>query len=659
MILGYWGKTMRQNGAAMLSVKSVLALTTTAAILTLAGCGKSSSGGGGGTPPPPIVVAFQTAPPSSVLAGSAPVSVSAVVTNDSASRGVDWLLTCTGGGDCGTLTPLHTDSGASTTYTPPANISGSSVTVNLVAFATSDHSSNAPSSFSVTSLNNALSGTYVFDVAGDNGGFPAHTAGVVVLNAGSVTGGEIAGDLASFVSDQISGGSYVIGPDGRGTLAINTASGLAFQYAFVVLSSSKALLNETDGTVGSGVGTLDLQTSQAPPSGSFAFSTVGADAVNFVALALGGVLNITTPGTVSVAGSVIDQNANGIPTTGSALSANGSVTAPDSFGKVTIQFTPSFATTPVQFNGYIVDASHIKLIESDFDPNTGLGFGFTAGTAISQGSAAGTFISASFSGPYVYGLLGQIPFGNWATSAWAGQVTADGSGGFISGTTDQDVGGTVIADATVSGASSYTVDSTGRAIAKLDYGSTGPGPSLIFYLTGNGSPALVLDTDTTATGAGVAYPQLASTPLSGTYGLSLTSNNQGTDNDITGQLIADVTNNTLSGQYNLDVFGTSGILGGTFSPGGNDRFPGTLSLSDQGGNLLSTSGGAFYVADPTQGFFIENDGTQVSLSYFSAQSALGAAKRISAHGFRARNHGASSAAPALPAHRPFVRSHRR
>jgi hypothetical protein len=38
---------------------------------------------------------------------------------------------------------------------------------------------------------------------------------------------------------------------------------------------------------------------------------------------------------------------------------------------------------------------------------------------------------------------------------------------------------------------------------------------------------------------------------------------------------------------------------------------------DTGNNPISMGQGAFYLADPTQGFFIENDGVQVSLGYFS------------------------------------------
>jgi hypothetical protein len=62
-------------------------------------------------------------------------------------------------------------------------------------------------------------------------GLPYQRAGVVVLDGnGGITSGEQTVNfvdpntfLLSSASDPISGGSYFVGPDGRGTLTINTA----------------------------------------------------------------------------------------------------------------------------------------------------------------------------------------------------------------------------------------------------------------------------------------------------------------------------------------------------------------------------------------------------------------------------------------------------
>ena len=104
---------------------------------------------------------------------------------------------------------------------------------------------------------------------------------------------------------------------------------------------------------------------------------------------------------------------------------------PSSLGMVTITLTGATCfgqTLPasIQFTGYIVDATHIHLIESDDINGTG-GF-LTAGIAVNQGSAAGTFTAASLTGPYVYGVLGyDINAAVPSSFTSAGVINADGT----------------------------------------------------------------------------------------------------------------------------------------------------------------------------------------------------------------------------------------
>src|SRR5262249_38722896 len=94
----------------------------------------------------------------------------------------------------------------------------------------------------------------------------------------------------------------------------------------------------------------------------------------------------------------------------------------------------------IQFKGYIVDGSHMKLIESD--NTSGTGFGSTGGVAIGQGAATGTFkTAAALTGPYVFGIPGVDVTENFfntapATLTSAGVFTADGSGAVTNGFTD-------------------------------------------------------------------------------------------------------------------------------------------------------------------------------------------------------------------------------
>jgi hypothetical protein len=280
--------------------------------------------------------------------------------------------------------------------------------------------------------------------------------------------------------------------------------------------------------------------------------------------------------------------------------------------------------------GYIVDDQHIKLIGIPPDPSTGLGFN-VGGMAVGQGVNAGTFqTSSALSGPFVYGILGQSqtiadvnqPTAGpeaWASAAWAGMFTADGAGNLTNGNADQELGfGIPPVTDTLTG--TYIVDPSGigRVLATTNFGSAGTGPSFVFYLTGTGGPMLVLETDQApgggvpggGVGAGIAYPQATGTiSYNGKYGLNLTANNFGTEVDASAVINVDGAGGTFAGGGNIGSTAT-------FMSNANGRFPGSLNLMDSGNNPISVGQGAFYIAGPNQGFFIENDGVQVSLGYF-------------------------------------------
>ena len=81
----------------------------------------------------PASVAFTPSIPTSATAGGT-LSVNATVSNDPGNGGVDWTVTCGSVGACGSFTPTHTLSGASTTYNAPANVpAGNTVTITATA----------------------------------------------------------------------------------------------------------------------------------------------------------------------------------------------------------------------------------------------------------------------------------------------------------------------------------------------------------------------------------------------------------------------------------------------------------------------------------------------------------------------------------------------
>jgi hypothetical protein len=514
-----------------------------------------------------------------------------------------------------------------------------SETVTVVAYASSDHTKNVVTSITVSAFASLLKGKYVLQTSGiDLTGFSYQFAGVVTLDGkGNITSGEqIYSNITSSVSDVITGGTYFIGPDGRGTLTLNTndvniGQGGVETFSLVYLSASQALIAKIDSPNiqisgnESSQGTMDLQTAVAAPAAGYAFVVTGIDVASQTPVSYGGILNIDSPNTISGNGSVADQDLAGGVTNSASIS--GTVSSPDAFGAVKFNLTAAFSSEPIQLTGYIVDATHIKLIESD---NNGSGTGeSTSGIAIGQGAATGTFTQKSaFSGNFVFGVAGEdltsyLPF----TLASAGVFMADGNGHLKGGFNDEFLDGLQITDAFHG---KYTVDSTGtgRADSSITFKSNGPGPELIFYLTGNGNPALILDADNSvgAVGSGLAYTASSPVTFSGRYGTSLTytSDGFGSENDASGQMTVNGTAGTLSGILDTNF---------EFSPGWDSVLTGTSEASTTPNRLTGTMSNqyfvfqnpiqvAYYLIDSGHGFYVENDGIAPTFGYFATRNQV-------------------------------------
>ena len=427
-----------------------------AAVLSLAGCG------GGSTvnvqnPPPPAVqavsVAFQPAPPTSIkVNGSA--TLTAVVSNDSGNQGVDWNLTCAGSANCGSLNPTHTPSGQPATYTPPSTLNSNNQTVKIVAFASADHTKNAVAPIAINAYGSVLSGTYVIQTNGiDVSGAPYQRAGVIVLDGnGNITAGEQTVNFTdpntgvpTCTSDGITGGTYFVGVDGRGSLTIITGNSNIGQqgaetFSLVVLSSAKVFVTKADdlsrpvSSNETSTGTLDLQSSTTVPGGGYAFVLRGAT-LGATAVGIGGILNVDSPNAISGAGSSFDVAFNdGSGTVTSSSSVSGATGTPDSFGTFPISLTTDFGT--IQFSMYVIDSTHLAVIETDAGSNAG--FAVSAGQAIGQGSATGTFTSNStFHGAFALEVFGQDLSSSANSLASAGRFIAGNAGTLTAGYLDE------------------------------------------------------------------------------------------------------------------------------------------------------------------------------------------------------------------------------
>lgn len=557
------------------------------------------------TQAPSLSIALQPAAPATVGMGVT-LPITAVVSNDPNAAGVDWTVTC-GGPDCGSFSSPHTGSGSPASYTPPMVLPAlaNEEPVTIRAYAAADHTKVATASIMVTGYPNALSGTYVLATSGvDLQGNPVERVGALVLDGkGNVMpGGEQTVSYTPSPSgacsdqslpvpsfDSITGGSYFVGPDGRGTLTVNTSDknlgncGVE-TYSIAVVSQSEALITKMDflgvtnsdgspvSNKESSLGTLSLQTNPAAlPQQGYAFVArgIGTDADgSLTPIAIGGILNANSanagypdsPDTsllISGPGSQFDlvRDTNtpaeppGVVNTNCPANpmncVTGTVSLPDSLGKVTIQIA-AMGWGNLKFDGYIVDATHIQLVESDVDPNVGLsngsGFALTSGMAIGQGSATGTFKDATaLNGEFVFGLLGQDLGGQSAsgnTLAAAGMFsTQDGTTGTTgpcttattpTGTTEALISGFLDETQTtmpvmvnngleisLEFCATYTIDSTGSGrVTTSAFNFTpslnGTGPNWVFYLTGTGedasAPVLFLDADTEPTLYGFCTP---------------------------------------------------------------------------------------------------------------------------------------------------------
>jgi hypothetical protein len=526
------------------------------------------------TVPTPISVTISN-PPTSLPVGAS-VSLTANVSNDSKAAGVAWTVACSSS-TCGSFNPATSpDNTATTTYTAPANVpTGNTVTVT--ATSVTDNTKSATATITITTPVVA-DGRYVFRASGDDGNVAYFVAGVFTLSKGTITGGEE--DLIDFLQGgeafiQATGSSLTVATDGNFQLVLatnNSKFGVNGVETFrgALVSPTHAQIDEFD-SFAAAQGTLDLQTSTSPPSGGFAFNLGGIDgSANPNPLFIGGIITVSAT-SINVGSSVFDYYDGGALHQDVSF-ASGTLSAPDTLGRLTISLNPSQGSGGVPFTviGYIMSASQIQLIES---PSDTLG-GTLAGTALGQGANSGTFTAAGVGGhTYVFTAQGEDQLNGMAT--FAGAFTLN-SGGTVSGnlayndiTSNQNL---------PISSGNWSVDSVGRVaftnitIAGSDIANGAPF-SFQFYLDGNGN-ALQLGTDTIEGSAGPAYQQTAAQQIAaGNYVIGA----QGfaaTQGKPTWAAVGPV---TLDGQLNWTGFTDYFVFGET--PAANVTLSGTTNTT--------------------------------------------------------------------------------
>lgn len=522
--------------------------------------------------------------------------------NNAVDTNVTWSASSANGGNIGSIDPTGI-------YTAPdAPPPGGKVTIT----ATDPTEATPPVTATVTIAYSdaSLRGPFAFYYVGDDvTGFRAVAGRFVADGAGSMQGG--IEDVDSFGSPvesavQIQGGSYVVGPDGRTTATLTTSHGPE-TWRFVLTSTSHALLIRFDSNT-TGYGTIDQQnlndlTNASVITGNYVFRAAGGDS-SHAPLAIAGRFTADGAGGIPVSASIVDQNDNGtVKTADTSLGGAYSFDAVNSgSGRGTLTLN-STSTGQLQFTFYVIDNTHLYIVESDTAA-------YLAGDVFSGALGSSFNDSELAAANYVFTVGGNSSAGAYAAG---GVLAADGNGNITSGTLDANNAGTLATDTSVS-ASTYTVDpTTGRVDLKL--GSQ----EFAAYPTASNS-ALLVELDSTATSSGKAYLQAAS-PAQPAGNLALALRGEGVfynnatlyQPDVEGESLFPLTT-AQPGALDINNFGTSPLSNDSLvsptafaSAGSNGRGTATLAGTDP----PVTYNLVYYVIDANTAIFVGQDTTRV------------------------------------------------
>jgi hypothetical protein len=483
----------------------------------------------------------------------------------------------------------------------------------------------------------SLSGTYVISFSGMELNAKAGTSTAFAVlgtltadGKGNLTGTIDLNDLdltsaAGATSNVQTGlattGTYTIGKDGRGTGTLNfTVNGTAGKTAetigldFVLISTAHGLITRFDNS-GSGSGTLDLQGSASQSSfPSLSFSLSGSDANGFP-LASAGAIAIASNGSVT---GIEDFNENAASTgsSGLDLASTSSLTLTNgTSGKA--EFDSTFGT--LSFDVWVIDSTHVKLIETDSSGTVLSGDAFTQQTSFPVGQLV--FIVGGFDAAL-------------HTFAAGGLMTYTPANGTFNGFEDFNDSGNFTHVANVN--ASCTTFSAGRCqMAFTGFSNNGAMNNFEFAAYPTSGGVLLLEIDSLGLAQGAAYLQSATTFAAAQYGLSLTADNTGSEVDDIAEFTAGpaATPNLTAGTLDENDLGGTlapATLSGTYTPAAMTPGDGTIVIPS-----IKTANGTlnlrYYVIDSTTIAFIESDSKQVGVGSFELQNAAGAVPLAQTH----------------------------
>jgi hypothetical protein len=525
---------------------------------------------------------------------------------------------------CGTI------DAASGSYTAPLSPpTGGTVTITATT-ASGSGAATATIQFSGASFN----GQYAFTFTGsDQNGAPLDVAGSftttgsassTTVNVGSGVMDINSGSLGVITGSPITSGTFNIGAaDGRSSGTITTAAGaLTFKLQFTLISNQHALLVDFD-TSDTGSGTIDLQNQTeflvSKISGNYAFGVAGADAIG---------LNL------NVAGKFFADGSGGIPggSNQAVLDINdgGTITQADtslsgSYGSGGIGMTTGRGIVQLTSNGlgtltfafYIVDHTHLKVVEIDAPPSPILDGDFFSAPATSPGAYT---LATLAKGSYAF-TVGGSNRGSRSIEPFVqgGVFDSDGDGNITGGI--MDVNDTHNQTTHSVQPSTYTVDPTFGRIALVI--SNGNPFNFAAYTTSAGSAELI-GLNGNPVSSGLAYLQAASgATLQGSFALNIIgvafSGGVSFEQDTVGQIALAGTSAT----GNLDINSAlDGIPPATFAlansplsaPDANGRGTTTLQISSTSRFNL-----AYYVVNNSTLLLLDLDSNRVAVGVVGRQ----------------------------------------
>jgi len=469
-----------------------------------------------------------------------------------------------------------------------------------------------------------LKGTYVFSTSGLDPNFFYFTmTGMITADGnGGISGGTIdindsdaVNPIQAFGQAISTSSNYSVGVDGRGQINVVSPLGKS-TFDFVLNSSAGGLITEFDGN-GTGSGTLELQTAtitQAQMMQGYAFSLTGTDAGGSNPLSGAGAFTLDVNGNIIAGTGVHDYNDAGIIYSASPLSGSVTLDAGGGSGKAIL----ATALGTLNFNFYVIDANHVKLIETDLLPSVPVlsGDAFLQ-AAIPTGTLVFTMAGDSSAGP--------LALGGFMTSSGAGQTS--------NGLEDENAGG-LVSSVQIPFQLNYAAPVNGRSALVLTNFSGGPTQLAVYPFT-NGSKTglLMLETDGNALAAGVAYLQTntaLATPPQG-YGLNLTGvSGVGSSpfelDDIAefqttsaGNMTGLLDENDQGSPVNPQAIVDTGSTPSSFVQDSPVTGRGEAQFNTNGANTLFDM--IFYTVDGTNTLFIEDDSTQVAVGTFQLQNS--------------------------------------